>query len=138
MNATIKEHWLSEMLLGNYLPNKSGFLATRARTPWAPIRYSPLGVLCEIARAANVPVVRQAQHSQWLPYEAAIAYNNELICLPASVREWAEIGGDGNYYIRWDGGHDWHRGGIMNIAYLHKQLASNSFQEIAALIAEHY
>lgn len=98
----------------NYKASTNGYLATASTSSTAPITYSALGVLCEIARAAGVQV-------GYIP--------KSEFALPEPVAQWAEM--DALPWIKLA-----HPSGIFNLAYINT-LGCGSFDLEAAAIREH-
>jgi len=96
---------------GSYKASSNGLLVTLPTSSTAPITYSALGVLVEMARAAGVQV-------GYVP--------KTEFALPEPVAQWAEI--DALPWMKLD-----HPSGIFNLAYINT-LGGGSFELEAAAI----
>lgn len=128
MNPEVNELWVTALRSGEYVQGQGTLTALRHQDDGTrEVRHCCLGVLCEVALAAGVPLVVDEVGS--IDERRVRTYDGEESYLPDRVLSWAGLDAR-NPLVHRPGG------GPAGLAVYNDQLGL-SFAEIADMIEEH-
>lgn len=126
MNPLARDLWLTALRSGEYVQWQGSLTALLSQDDGTrEVRHCCLGVLCEVAVAADVPLVVDELEGRLRTYDGETSY------LPERVLTWADLDAR-NPLVHPHGG----EGGPAGLAVYNDQIGL-SFVEIADLIEEH-
>jgi hypothetical protein len=130
MSPEVKQLWVDALLSNEFEANNDGCLAIKLDFEEEPMKYDPLGVLCELAIRNGIKLTVEEVDS---PREMACVerrYNGEDAHLPLEVMQWAGLDSqDPKVY--------WTREKQTEfLSAVHYYNEDSSFKEVANLIYE--